>query len=284
MLDLRFCSRINLHYPQNATIDDEIKIGLAFLKKSGFDAADFTMKFIEPLGDNWQECIDNAIVSSTETGLNFEVCHLPFSLKISYDETLLPKFNKDMFNAIDAAARLKVNYAVLHPNAVTVPSDCFDKKYWYDTVMSHLSPFAERAQKQGVHLCVENTALFHESYPTKRYCQTPEELCDIADALDIGICWDFGHANLCGLKQSDALRYIGKRLKTVHINDNRAITDDHVPPFLGTIDWTDVALGLKSIGYSGLFNYEITTDKIPRGARESFAQYLMDAGKSILNL
>jgi len=80
------------------------------------------------------------------------------------------------------------------------------------------------------------------------------------------------------------LAYIGSRLKLLHVNDNTAYGDDHLPPFCGTIDWKDAMKGLKGIGFDGLFNYEIRTHNMPVSVRESFAKYLISSAQEILDL
>ena len=112
-----------------------------------------------------------------------------------------------------------------------------------------------------------------------RYAQMPDELCDVADALGIGCCWDFGHANISGIKQSEGLAYVGKRLKVLHINDNFGIGDDHVPPFIGNIDWKDAMRGMYEIGFDGLLNFEVATAKIPTELRRETAKYLVGAAE-----
>ena len=119
-------------------------------------------------------------------------------------------------------------------------------------------------------------------YPVHRYCQEPEELCEVADALGIGVCWDFGHAHINAQKQSEALAYVGSRLKVVHVNDNFAYGDDHIPPFCGSIDWKDAMKGLADIGFAGLLNYEVQTYQVPPSAREAFANYLIQAAREML--
>ena len=278
---MRLCSRINLNYEENASINDVIENGLAYLKDMGFDAADFTMKLIEPLGDNWQGCIEKAILDTEKLGIKFEISHLPFSMKTATDPSFMPKFKRDVFNAIEASKMLGVDYAVIHPNTITVRAEEFDRRKSYDSVMNHLSPFVDYASKVGVRIVVENMRVVHEKYPTHRYCQDPDELCEIADALGVGICWDFGHANICGLCQSDAIRYVGKRLKVLHVNDNTGTDDDHLPPFIGKINWRDAMQGLSDIGFKGLFNYEIETVRVPKLMRDSFTGYLVEAAHEI---
>ena len=104
----------------------------------------------------------------------------------------------------------------------------------------------------------------------------------MADALGIDVCWDFGHANIgARMKQSDALAVVGKRLKAVHVNDNLAWGDDHVPPFCGTVDWKDAMRGLSAIGYSGLFNYELA-GRHPSASRGAFADYLRTSAEVLM--
>ena len=50
-----------------------------------------------------------------------------------------------------------------------------------------------------MNILVENMCVVHNNYLVHRYCQTPDEFCDIADALGIGVCWGFGHANMRGI-------------------------------------------------------------------------------------
>lgn len=264
-------------------ISEYIRSGLDFYKKMGFEAADFGMGMLDLLGDSWRGDVERAIADSNEVGIKFEVCHLPFigggGIK---DEEFYKQFDMKMHNAIDAAVLLGASYAVLHPNAPTVPLKSFDKTQQYDTVMKHLSPYAEHAAKVGLNIVVENMRVIPGMRLSHRYCQTPEELCELADALGIGVCWDFGHANISGLKQSEALAYVGKRLKVIHVNDNGGIDDDHVAPFMGNVDWRDAMHGLALAEFDGLFNYEIATGRLPASVRESFAAYLIDSANELM--
>ena len=73
---------------------------------------------------------------------------------------------------------------------------------------------------------------------------TVRELTDLADAFGdgehVGVCYDFGHANLTGSAfHRRNLNLIGKRLKAVHVQDNHGEWDEHLMPFFGSIDWED---------------------------------------------
>ena len=188
-----------------------------------------------------------------------------------------------MRNAIDAAVMLGVSYAVLHPNTTTVPQRSFDRAAEYEAVMAWLSPIAEYASSVGLALAVENMRVVGDLRPTHRYCQTPEELCEIADALGASVCWDFGHANISGVRQSEALSYVGRRLAVLHVNDNDGIGDDHILPFAGTVDWRDAMHGLALADFKGLFNYEIAASRAPAPMRRAQAEYLLAAARTLMS-
>ena len=276
MKHLRISSPLNLHYHPQENISEYIKAGLLFHKEMGFDSVDFSMGLLDLTNDNWRPRLEQAMADAKEIGIKPELCHLPFigggSCK---DEAAMADFCKKMHRAIDAAALLGADYAVLHPTTASMPLRKFNRTEQYDQVMRHLAPFAEHASKVGLNIVVENMRVFPGSMLSHRYCQDPDELCDIADALGIGVCWDFGHANISGIKQSEGLSYVGKRLKVVHVNDNCAIDDEHIAPFTGNIDWRDAMHGLALVDFNGPLNYELATGRIPAAARKEYAKYLI---------
>jgi len=198
-------------------------------------------------------------------------------------EEYLNLFSEKMHRAIDAAAFMGVEYAVLHPNAGTLPMKKYNRAEQFDNVVKHLAPFAEHAVKVGVNIVVENMRVIPTFVVSHRYCQSPDELCDVADALGIGVCWDFGHANISGVKQSEGLAYVGKRLKVIHINDNAAVDDEHILPFTGNIDWRDAMHGLALAEYEGVFNFELSTSKLPASVRKAYAGYVVDAANELMS-
>lgn len=284
MKKLRISSSLNLHAPLKKDSSQYIKEGLVFQKELGFDAADLDLCLLDFSNDRWQPCIEQAIADAENTGIKFELCHLPFiGGGAGKDPDYMARFDERMHRAIDAAKMLGADYAVMHPNAGTVPLKKFDRAAQYDSVMRHLAPYAEHAAKVGLKVVVENMRVIHTFVMSHRYCQTPEELCEIADALGIGVCWDFGHANISGLKQSESLAYVGKRLKVLHVNDNAAVDDEHVAPFMGNVDWRDAMHGLALVGFDGLLNFEVAAERLPMAARRSYASYLVDVAGELMS-
>lgn len=280
MEKLRVCSGLNLHsYPKD-DLSAYLRAGLAFHKENGFDAADISIATFDLSADGWKPQVEQAKAIANEIGICFELCHLPFFfIDPLRNAAAFDAFCAKMHHGIDAAAALGVDFAVLHPSTISLPMKQYDRAAQREFVMRHLSPFAEHAAQAGVSLALENMRIAPSVMATHRYCQEPDELCEVADALGIGVCWDFGHANTVGFKQSEALAYIGKRLKVLHVNDNDGIEDEHLPPFLGTINWRDAMHGLALAEFDGLLNYEVACGKIPAPLRTTYANYLIGSAQ-----
>ena len=93
------------------------------------------------------------------------------------------------------------------------------------------------------------------------YCQHYDELIELVDSYNdpmVAVCWDTGHANGMKFDQARAIRTIGKRLKNLHINDNHNCNrDEHLLPFMGTVDWPAVMKALADIDYEGDLTLEV---------------------------
>jgi sugar phosphate isomerase/epimerase len=69
----------------------------------------------------------------------------------------------------------------------------------------------------------------------------------------------------------------------IHVNDNAAIDDEHIPPFTGTVDWKDAMHGLALAEFDGLLNFEISTKNVPASLRPAFASYLRSAADELMS-
>lgn len=282
--DFRISTDLNVHISPRNDIFEYIRQGLLALKSLGFDAANFSCGFLTFFGQNIPDSIEKVKSISEEVGICFELAHLPFGINPNASAESFSVFNQQVHDAIDAMALLGVSYATVHPNTITERTTYFNRKAQYDSVMKHLSPFVEHANRVGLNITVENMRLVHESFSVHRYCGDPEELCEIADALGIGICWDTGHGHINGIRQSEALEYIGSRLKMLHLNDNHGSDDIHLAPFMGTIDWADVMNGLKAIHYNGLLNFELNASGRTSETRRAFGEYVYAAAKELMQI
>ena len=218
-------------------------------------------------GDDWQQKIDDLANTAAKLGVTFAQSHLPFIKKASTD--LDPNWSKPGFpeyfeecmrRAYVASAMLGVPYGTTHPltylDAVGSPDLALERNRAY------YEPFVEFGIKHNVGTAFENMRPESPQWPFPgRYCQNYDQLIELVDSFGdpmVGICWDSGHANQAGHDQGRAIRAMGGRLKNLHLNDNHYnCRDEHLLPYMGTVDWESVMSALVDIDYKGVLNYEV---------------------------
>ena len=100
------------------------------------------------------------------------------------------------------------------------------------------------------------------------------------ESKSVGICMDFGHAHIMG-DVADAVETAAEHVIATHVHDNRRKGDDHLVPYLGTINWDMVLMTMQKIGYDGTYLLEVANTGSPaavleeaRRARERFERTL----------
>ena len=71
-------------------------------------------------------------------------------------------------------------------------------------------------------------------------------------------------------------------MKVIHVNDNTGMDDDHLPPFMGNINWRDAMHGLSLVGFEGLFNFEVAAGRVPAEMRRAYADYLVSSARELM--
>jgi len=98
-----------------------------------------------------------------------------------------------------------------------------------------------------------------------------------------GICLDFGHAHLLG-EVADAVEAVAEHVIATHVHDNHGRDDEHLVPFMGSIDWDLALVTMQKIGYEGTYMMELAGGRSPaaileeaRRARQRFERVLAHA-------
>jgi sugar phosphate isomerase/epimerase len=114
-----------------------------------------------------------------------------------------------------------------------------------------LEEIAELAAESGIRVAVE---------VIPNPLSTPDALVrlieDQLDGLDVGICLDYGHANMMG-DLAEAIETVSGHLWTTHVHDNHGREDEHLVPFAGTIEWDTAMMETQKIGYDGVLMLEV---------------------------
>jgi sugar phosphate isomerase/epimerase len=219
-------------------------------------------------------------------GIVFNQTHIPFYAQLELSGQEFEHSEEMTRRAIIASGILGAPWGVMHPGSMRdknwSPEDHLKRNIEY------FKPKIEAARKNNTGIAIENMGCWPRSDYFRMYCTTEYELCELVDALNdpaAGICWDFGHANMNKLDQVLSLRTIGKRLKALHVDDNRGWDDDHLPPFWGTVDWAALMPVLTEIGYAGDLTFEVlNTSKFPDAFRVEAVRQIFEIGRFMLSI
>ena len=246
-------------------------------KEMGFNGMDFDLnyKVSDKIGENWREIAEKFAQKSRDLDVLTVQTHLPYG----YLKNVGPQGAEEsmMNEALEATKILGAPYAVFHAVSTPDPKDGLAATYEY------FMPVIEKGKKMGFDLLIE----IMPDYVV--YPNTAELLIEAADKMGIGICWDFGHYNINKPRGTNAQRekllLMGDRIKAIHANDNfGTATDEHLVPFMGTVDWKTNMPTLREAGYKGEFNFEVLPFRIPKELMMDFGKYVAETGRMLMDL
>lgn len=281
---------------RNGQLTDTIEC-LRRCAEVGYKVFDLNFRFIHfdeffLIHDDWEKKVDIIGNEAAKLGVEFSQAHIPYYNLDQVDKYLtdseLNKWKEDMCKrAYYASSMLGVKWATSH-GFTAVEHNC-ELKASKQKNLEYFKPYLELAKKLNVGIAIENMCDFHGSIIPRRYTAAYEELVDLVDTINdksVGICWDFGHANIMEYDQPKALKYIGKRLKATHVNDNFGVLDTHNMPFMGKVKWEEIMKTLVEIGYEGDFTYEIhgMVDHMPAPLKDTAVKYSYEVGQYLLSL
>ena len=207
----------------------------------------------EMRGDDWENYVRRIGEFAAARGITFTQSHLPY-----YDvgKGVDPLMEELIRRSIIGSAMLGVKWCVTHP--YTDPAAGTDTEKQQALNLAYYSKHAATAREMSVGIALENDFVGGSGY---LYCSDVKELTALVDAFDdpahVGVCYDFGHANLMGGSHREKLNWIGQRLKAVHVQDNHGNADEHLLPLYGSIDWNECMAGLADIDWQGELTFEV---------------------------
>lgn len=253
---------------------DNFKLGIKRLEDSKFNYANFNFFEIQELLDKddykviFNELINFLNTSSITFNIAHAPIHYPFFFNTYYNREDIDVLKDRILKSLDIAKEIGVQRIVIHVGTY------LDENYNYDIEKSiehnikYLEPFVKKANENNILIAIENGTQMEKDEPLfKNTTPYIDELIRIVEYYNnkyqkevLGICFDFGHANVGKLDMYNEIMKIGSKLKVTHIHDNYG-TDSHNQPFKGTINWNDVRNALKDISYSGELTSEVRYKK-----------------------
>ena len=162
----------------------------------------------------------------------------------------------------EICAVLGIENLAYHPGA----QPGMTRKEYLDFNIAYARELIPMLEKCGDTLMLENVGRWDEPFR----CHDVGELLELIDAVNHPLyqaCLDTGHLSLADGQQYETVTGLGSHLRGLHIQDNFGSLpvastnrmwrqDLHLPPLMGCVDFDEVLLGLKQIGYRGVFNLE----------------------------
>ena len=146
----------------------------------------------------------------------------------------------------DLALQVGGPAVVVHPSPMVEQSggDSHSSTQRRDALLQSLEELADIGESMNVVFLIENVP---PDYPIG---SNPIDLGSLVGKLNhpsIRVCFDTGHANMCGDPTKSLVRcsdFIGG----CHLHDNDGITDAHLPPGEGTCEWGKLGAQLATLG------------------------------------
>ena len=234
-----------------------------YFDKMGIPAIDMSFESLSKLDDSKNAVLYAAAKRAREKNIRLPVCHLSFYMPNPRDGALMEKYSQELKSNIDMASLMEIPMAVIHPIAWYSSEASYGD--WVRANMAFLAPLVEYARGKGIKLCIENMPSDRETSDNHLYGSCALNISALAEKLGAGICFDVGHANISGYKLSEQMEILKGKIDVMHIHDNmgKGKKDAHLLPFDGTVDWQDVAFGMRRSDFVGILDVEVTAWALP---------------------
>lgn len=249
---------------------DNFKLGIKRLEESKFNYANLNFFEIQELleKENYKEIFTDIINYLNNSSITFNIAHAPihypFFFNTYYKRDDIDMLTNRILRALDISKAVGVKKIVIHVGTY------LDRNYNYDVEKSiehnikYLEPFVEKAVENNILVAIENGTQMEKDDPLfKNTAPYIDELINIVEYYNkkygkevLGICFDFGHANVGKLDMYKEIKKIGNKLIVTHIHDNYG-TDSHNQPFYGIVNWEDVRKALTEIDFDGELTSEV---------------------------
>jgi len=231
---------------------------LAALSDAGFSGIDmeYNDSFFE--GDGYEKNAEKLVELLDKYNLKCVQVHFPVYNIFESSEVKDEKKEQDIKDAIRAMPLLGAKWGALHP--MSASNFGFNVNRAMEDNIERIKTYLEVASKYDVGIALENLAVFPDCPQYNFFTSDYRDHCEIVDRINsenFGICWDFGHSNLMKYDHKQALKYIGDRIKIVHIHDNIGLCDMHSCPGTGRIKWEELMPVLKENGFKGPLTLEV---------------------------
>ena len=229
------------------------------LHNAGFKYIDLSIESASLLrDDNWRENALKLKEYADSLGMKFVQSHAPGGNPL--DEVKYPNLIPDTIRSIEVCGVMGIPNTVVHAG-FTVG---MNKEEFFEKNREFYRKLFPYMEEYGVEVLNENSCKVNQA--NWYWTNTGADIREFTKFVDhplFHVCWDTGHAN-CEGSQYDEIMAIGDELYAVHINDNRGKQDEHILPFMGTLNMDEVVTALIDSNYKGYFTMECCSALRPK--------------------
>jgi len=256
------------------------------LNESGINCYDYSLYWkgvTEHIGvdNDYKEKAFEVRKLADKYGLICEQTHGYFTRGIT--DELIQKRTEYISNEIEISSILGSKAIVIHP---ILEWNTEQNVKWIK------NNFLELAHKYNIKLAIENVWNEKDGHIIPMCTSKPKDIVKFIDSFNddyVVACLDIGHAEMkdCGTNAVDMIKALGPRLYCLHIHDNDKEKDHHQVPYTHGINFNNILLALKEIGYKGNITFEVETcfshgwdptGAVPFELFPSFLRLLKDIG------
>ena len=226
------------------------------LHRAGFRCIDLNMYSFTPdcayMQSGWREEVKKIREVADGLGMQFVQAHSQDGNPLSDDKEHLDFLLKATLRSIEICGMLGIPNTVVHAGWQADIS----KELWFERNAEFYRKLLPTAKECGVNVLCENST--KANMGTMYYINSGKDMREfieyVGDKTFHG-CWDTGHANCEGSQYNEILA-LDKEMFAIHFNDNRGTLDEHLAPYLGTLNCDEVMHALMEIGFKGPFTLE----------------------------
>lgn len=235
---------------------------LEVLSRSKFNNINFGFTEIQNLLDkdiDLKSIVDKCKELNLVSNTGHAPIHWPFTFNDYYTRPDREILENRILKSIELSKLLDIKWLVIHVGTYLDVDGKYDMEKSIECNIKYLDSFVKCAEKNNIRIAIENGT-------QNEICGAPphvDELIKIVDYFNnkyqkeiLGICFDFGHANVGRIDIYNEIKKAGTKLKVTHIHDNYG-KDDHYFPYEGDINWNLAMKALKEIEYKGELTLEV---------------------------
>lgn len=202
--------------------------------------------------DGWREHARELRKRAEDMGMRFVQAHsIGFNPIGERDEAWKRAFDETV-RSIEVCGELGIESTAVHSGVMKG----IGKEEYFEKNAAFYRMLLPVCEKTGVNVLIENStkANMGDCY----FFFTGKDMAEFIEYVGhplLNAVWDTGHANVEGPQYQEILA-VAPYLKAIHFNDNNGKKDEHLAPYLGTLDIDEVMHALIDSRFKGPFTLE----------------------------